>query len=185
MIRVSKWFAGLALGVLAAGSVQAQTGGFGQSNLGSRSAQATTPTTSGSTTTPTTSNGITTGQGDQQAAFQELIAQINALTEFVAGELGITATTPEEQMLLFQITAQLYFAIVREQARSQQGFGGGGFGGGGGRGFGGGGFGGGSSGGRGFGGFGSGGGGTANGTGGFGRGSLLGGGAGTTSGRNR
>lgn len=180
MIRVSKWFAGLALGVLAAGSVQAQTGGFGQSNLGSRSAQPTTSTTSDGTTNRPTSNGITTSQGDQQAAFQELIAQINTLTEFVAGELGITATTPEEQMLLFQITAQLYFAIVREQARSQQGFGGGG-----GRGFGGGGFGGGSSGGRGFGGFGSGGGGTANGTGGFGRGSMLGGGAGTTSGRNR
>ncbi len=178
MIRVSKWFAGLALGLLAVGSVQAQTGGFGQSNLGSRSAQATTPTTSGSTTTPTTSNGITTSQGDQQAAFQELIAQINALTEFVAGELGITATTPEEQMLLFQITAQLYFAIVREQARSQQGFGGGGN-----RGFGGG-FGGGGAGGRGFGGFGGRGGGTVSGTGGFGGGTLQGG-MGPTSGRSR
>lgn len=190
MIRFGKWFAGLALGLFVAGSVQAQTGGFGQSNLGSRSAQATPPPPDGTINRPT-SNGITVTAGGQQAALQELIAQIQALTEFVAGELDITPATPEEEMLLFYVTAQLYFAVMREQSRSQSGFGGRGFGGGG---FGGGGSGGGSGGGtsaRGFGGFGGRGTGTASGTGGFGGGSLQGGPArgagttGTTSGRNR
>ncbi len=185
MTRVGKWIAGLAVGLAAAGGAQAQTGGFGHSNLGSRSALPTTRTPSDGVINRPTLNGITTSRGDQTAALQELIAQINALTEFVAGELDITPTTPEEQLMLFYVTAQLYLAILREQSQSQQGFGGGsggsGFSGGG---FGGGrGFGGGGTGGRGFGGFGGGGGGTSNGTGGFGRGSLLGGPG--TSGRNR
>jgi hypothetical protein len=176
MIRVSKWFAGLALGLLAAGSVQAQTGGFGQSNMGALSAQPTAPQ-GGPVNRPTTF-GITIAGGDQQAALRELIAQINELSVLLAEELGFTPTTPEEQMLLFFVTAHLYFEAMRSQSGfvrsggdetgSARGGTSGGFGG--------------------FGGARAGGRGTAQGTGGFGRGSLLGGTtgtSGTTTGRNR